>query len=190
MPLENHADLQTIAKQTEAFTGADLKALLYNAQLQSAHEVLERRAHSSREAKTKTESESEFISQDISATPKKRKSAGDKPEKRVGKERKPLVFGYTDTGLKRQNEPLLESKVELRLGMPFSLSITTVHVLISLKVALLYNKPMRRRSTLTKTGAREALKVRSSGNKGFLGRILTTTMLFLHTLCVCRQSRS
>ena len=97
MPLENHANLQTIAKQTEAFTGADLKALLYNAQLQSAHEVLEWRAHSSREAKTETEGD---------GTPaEQKKNAGDNSVDRA------LVFAFTDTGLRRQKAPQLESKV-------------------------------------------------------------------------------
>lgn len=42
--------LKEIASNTEGFTGADLKALLYNAQLLAAHEALERR-------KTETEKE-------------------------------------------------------------------------------------------------------------------------------------
>ena len=36
-------DLKEIASKTEGFTGADLKALLYSAQLQTAHEALERK---------------------------------------------------------------------------------------------------------------------------------------------------
>ena len=43
--------LREIASKTEGFTGADLKALLYSAQLQAAHEALER--------KKKTDSENE-----------------------------------------------------------------------------------------------------------------------------------
>ena len=35
--------LREIASKTEGFTGADLKALLYSAQLQAAHEALERK---------------------------------------------------------------------------------------------------------------------------------------------------
>ena len=35
--------LKEIASKTEGFTGADLKALLYSAQLQAAHEALERK---------------------------------------------------------------------------------------------------------------------------------------------------
>ncbi len=41
--------LKEIASQTEGFTGADLKALLYSAQLQAAHEALERKKREERE---------------------------------------------------------------------------------------------------------------------------------------------
>ena len=41
--------LKEIASKTEGFTGADLKALLYSAQLQAAHEALERKKREERE---------------------------------------------------------------------------------------------------------------------------------------------
>ena len=41
--------LREIASKTEGFTGADLKALLYSAQLQAAHEALERKKKDDRE---------------------------------------------------------------------------------------------------------------------------------------------
>lgn len=41
--------LREIATKTEGFTGADLKALLYSAQLQTAHEALERKKKEERE---------------------------------------------------------------------------------------------------------------------------------------------
>lgn len=41
--------LREIASKTEGFTGADLKALLYSAQLQAAHEALDRKKREERE---------------------------------------------------------------------------------------------------------------------------------------------
>lgn len=37
LPLADDVDLQHVASVTESFTGADLKALLYNAQLEALH---------------------------------------------------------------------------------------------------------------------------------------------------------
>lgn len=40
VPLAADVDLQQLASATELFTGADLKALLYNAQLEAVHSTL------------------------------------------------------------------------------------------------------------------------------------------------------
>ena len=40
MPLDSSVELEEVAEKTNDCTGADLKALLYNAQLQVAHETL------------------------------------------------------------------------------------------------------------------------------------------------------
>ena len=40
MSLESTADLRRVARSTENYTGADLKAVLYSAQLRAAHRVL------------------------------------------------------------------------------------------------------------------------------------------------------
>lgn len=37
LPLADDVDLQHVAAVTDSFTGADLKALLYNAQLEALH---------------------------------------------------------------------------------------------------------------------------------------------------------
>lgn len=37
LPLADDVDLQNVASVTNSFTGADLKALLYNAQLEALH---------------------------------------------------------------------------------------------------------------------------------------------------------
>lgn len=37
LPLADDVDLQHVASVTDSFTGADLKALLYNAQLEALH---------------------------------------------------------------------------------------------------------------------------------------------------------
>ena len=47
--LMSDGHLREIASKTEGFTGADLKALLYSAQLQAAHEALERKKMEERE---------------------------------------------------------------------------------------------------------------------------------------------
>ena len=47
--LMSDVHLREIASKTEGFTGADLKALLYSAQLQAAHEALERKKREERE---------------------------------------------------------------------------------------------------------------------------------------------
>lgn len=41
IPLHSTADLSEIARSTENYTGADLKALLYSAQLRAVHRVLD-----------------------------------------------------------------------------------------------------------------------------------------------------
>ncbi len=41
MPLAADVDLEQLAAATEQFTGADLKALLYNAQLEAVHNSLD-----------------------------------------------------------------------------------------------------------------------------------------------------
>ena len=42
MKLQNTADLKLIAHNTEHYTGADLKAVLYSAQLRAAHRLLDK----------------------------------------------------------------------------------------------------------------------------------------------------
>ena len=50
MALQKQGDLKRIARETEDYTGADLKAVLYSAQLSAAHRALEEQRKDSKTA--------------------------------------------------------------------------------------------------------------------------------------------
>lgn len=94
MPLDGSADLEEIAKKTREFSGADLKALLYNAQLQSAHQSLENARRVSR------------------ASSKAQTDELDSPSQLTPNERRPAIYHSTASGVERDSRhPELEHKV-------------------------------------------------------------------------------
>ena len=94
-------DLHELARScyTEHFTGADLKALLYNAQLQAAHTVLD-------EEKRRSLNSSSHVPQ----TPE---SCPDTSMTNAG--RSPMVFSWTEEeGVKQQ--PTVPEDIALKVG--------------------------------------------------------------------------
>ncbi len=115
IPLDDAVDFTQLAKRCQDFTGADLKALLYNAQLQAAHDSLRR----SQELKTmevrmeeqqEEEEEMSIIGLEDSgetftglASPVVRR----KHRRRKGSA---MVFRWTSSGAERQRDSKLEEK--------------------------------------------------------------------------------
>ena len=60
LDVSDEVDLQSIADQTEGFSGADLQALLYNAHLESVHEELEKSANGEVNGNEKGNSENQL----------------------------------------------------------------------------------------------------------------------------------
>ena len=87
MPFDEEVDLEEIAEKTDGFTGADLKAVLYNAQLQAAHAVLDSDAEYSHQSVQTSEEEDLKL--------KKRLPGG-------GRETSKLVFSFTSSGLRKE----------------------------------------------------------------------------------------
>jgi peroxin-1 len=52
--LADDVDLEAIAKSTDGFTGADLQALVYNANLEAVHETIDRGSPGNTSVKGKT----------------------------------------------------------------------------------------------------------------------------------------
>ena len=97
MPFDEEVDLEEVAEKTDGFTGADLKAVLYNAQLQAAHAALDSEAeHRRRSVRTSEEDNKELIR-------KKRMSGG-------GEIRK-LVFSFSSSGLSKDCHAVDEHQV-------------------------------------------------------------------------------
>lgn len=48
MTLADDVDLETIAEATDGFTGADLQALVYNANLEAVHETIDQKSGNTR----------------------------------------------------------------------------------------------------------------------------------------------
>lgn len=93
IPLGGDVDLREIADKTHGFTGADLKAVLYNAQLQAAHAALD--------------SDMEHMT---GKTPEEG-GRGLRNEQTVSSERKKLVFRLNSSGLKKDYQIMDEQQV-------------------------------------------------------------------------------
>ena len=93
IPLDEDVDLKEIAEKTDGFTGADLKAVLYNAQLQAAHAALDfDMEHMTRE--TPEEGDREL-----------------RNDQRLSSERKKLVFHFNPSGLNKDYQIMDEQQV-------------------------------------------------------------------------------
>ena len=89
--------LREIASKTEGFTGADLKALLYSAQLQAAHEALERKKKEEREKERRASQHSLSEMSPAAALVGERELAGGSEERWTGLGRI-LMFEGTEGG--------------------------------------------------------------------------------------------
>ena len=112
MPLAPGVNLMEIGSKSPGLTGADLKAVLYSAQLQAAHEALSMKQRGSRQ-----QSLSE-VDTDLLETPE---TSGRGSSIASGSSGRPLVFECTKSGV-RKNSLLsnsLESKVDRHIGWTF-----------------------------------------------------------------------
>ena len=97
--LDASVNLAEVAARTKGFTGADLKALLYNAQLLTAHEALDRKSKMEQLASSKSSS-----------------SGGGEAESGYSSERgntfaRAFVFEQTASGLRKPVPSAQQTKV-------------------------------------------------------------------------------
>lgn len=95
--LTSDVRLREIASKTEGFTGADLKALLYSAQLQAAHEALERKKREEREKERRASQHSLSEMSPAAALVGERELPGGE-DKWTGLGRGLLMFEGTESG--------------------------------------------------------------------------------------------
>ncbi len=96
MPIAPGVDLGEIASKAEGMTGADLKALLYSAQLQAAHETLTARQQSRENSLT------ESLDADVvTSTPD---TSGRGSSIASVSTKRPLVFNFTEGGVRRSSQ--------------------------------------------------------------------------------------
>ena len=113
VPLKEDVDLRKIAEDCTNFTGADLKALLYNAQLQAAHEALRitQEEENSKEDDGEEEEEEDTtgLEADSETTLPETLPVDARNLYRV-ETRQPLVFKFSGSSTERQHHPQLENK--------------------------------------------------------------------------------
>ncbi len=115
MPLDDGVDLWEIAESSPDFSGADLKALLYNAQLEVAHEALRRTQElKTFEAKAQEEEREEEEAVDTRGLEDSAATLMELPRSFVrrsfrarGKKRV-MVFRWSPSGVQRHSDPQLE----------------------------------------------------------------------------------
>ena len=103
MPLAPGVNLTEIGSKSPGLTGADLKAVLYSAQLQAAHEALAMKQRGSRE-----QSLSDI---DLLETPG---TSGRGSSIESGSLRRPLVFECTRSGVRKNSQ--LSNSLESKVG--------------------------------------------------------------------------
>ena len=102
MPIAPGVDLGEIASKAEGMTGADLKALLYSAQLQAAHETLTARQQSRENSLT------ESLDADVVTSTPDTSCRGSSIA--LVSTKRPLVFKFTEGGVRKSSQ--LSSSLE------------------------------------------------------------------------------
>ena len=102
-PLDGGVNFQEIAEMSESLTGADLKSLLYNAQLQAAHKTLKdigQQEKQNEDSIHRLDPEFQAVSDKNSLPSEGRKGA-----------RRALVFKITPSGIEKETNAELQDKV-------------------------------------------------------------------------------
>lgn len=99
VPLDDTVDFKAVAEKCQDFSGADLKAVLYNAQLQAAHEALRRKQEIQASQEEEALDTAVVLPESVVI------------RNRRGSAAQAMVFRWTPSGAEKQEDPHLEEKV-------------------------------------------------------------------------------
>ena len=120
MPIASGVNLGEIASKTEGMTGADLKALLYSAQLQAAHETLIARQNSKETSLTE--------SLDVGLVPSTPDTSGRGSSIASVSTKRPLVFNFTEGGVRKSSQ--LSSSLESTVSGLLFIKLSKLYLLV------------------------------------------------------------